>query len=213
MSVLSEDEIEKVLWLLDGKSLARAACVCSAWRDAFRRIARMPQWVSTLSKQKDLSAAVAAACGEAMAAMRMRPQVAFVFFSKEHVNASKQRVVGNCMSWDNNPRDKLMLPELLRVHLPAGIPIIGCSGEAIVATARNSSPVEIHGTPGLSSRRRDGHLADALSPLLLTRLLKVGGGSRMTASSPARPVRFSGLLRGERERPDDRGRGRGRCRA
>jgi hypothetical protein len=132
---LSPDDVEKVLFFLGCRSLARAACVCVAWYEAFRRIARVPQWLSSVSTAKDLKDGVAEACREAMGQMQMRPQIAFVFFSKEHVK--KRRALQD-------------LPKQLRAHLPPSIPVIGCSGEAIIAHGKNASPIEIHGRAAIS---------------------------------------------------------------
>ena len=51
-------------------------------------VRRAPQWVSTMSTEADLAAALREAAGQALGIIRSRPQVGFVFLSSAYIGPS-----------------------------------------------------------------------------------------------------------------------------
>ena len=128
--LLSGDLVFNVLEQLnDVKALGRAACVDrTSWR-AYRRLKRIPQWVSALSRSEDTDVAVAEACKQALGQIRCKPDVAFIFCTPSY--------------------DTAKLASGLRKAL-GDVQICGCTGAAVIATEQGKAPVLIEDDEVLS---------------------------------------------------------------
>ena len=47
---LNNDQLERIFFTLDCRTLSSASRANRQWRDAYARVARVPQWISTLSR-------------------------------------------------------------------------------------------------------------------------------------------------------------------
>ena len=82
---LTQDEVEQIMMSeLGAKDLASSAQVCRLWREAFRRVSRIPQWVGALSQEDDLERAAAEACTSAMQRLRCAPDLCYIFVAPYH---------------------------------------------------------------------------------------------------------------------------------
>ena len=137
---LTQDEVEQIMMSeLGAKDLASSAQVCRLWREAFRRVSRIPQWVGALSCEEDLERAAVEACTSAMQRLRCAPDLCYIFVAPYHEE-------GAGAGWSEH------LQATVRRQLGTTVEICGCSGSAIVGTDGGSgaAPVLIEGSSALS---------------------------------------------------------------
>ena len=168
-----EQLLERLFRTLDCRTLARCARVNRLWRDAHGQVARQPQWVSTLSRKEALAEAVEEAAREAMSLMRMRPHACFVFLSAAYLDSAGPRLPG--------------LAGALRAAVPEGVPLIGCTGTAIIGTEHSTTPVELEESDGPAVSVTLAYFASAATVELLSVKIHQGrqGRVQLRGEAPA----------------------------
>eukprot|EP01048_Picozoa_sp_COSAG05_P016352 COSAG05_NODE_2093_length_3574_cov_5.267338_1_plen_252_part_00 len=128
---LTQDDVEALLGApnLSALDLAAASLVCTSWYLAYQRLKRIPQWVSAMSSATDTDAAVVEVCKTALAQIRCKPDVVFVFCTPSY--------------------DMARLSAGLRKAL-GDVQICGCTGAAVIGTEPGNSPLLVEDGDALS---------------------------------------------------------------
>ena len=130
---LNPDQLEKIFFSLDCRTLASACRVSRQWRDACGRVARVPQWISTLSRAETLADAVTEAATEAMATARCLPHACFIFVTASYLDTAGPKLQG--------------LAAALHATIPRQVQLLGATGTSIIGTERSASSLEGTVTP------------------------------------------------------------------
>ena len=132
IEILGADELEQIFFALNALDLAAACAVNKEWYAAYQRVRRIPQWVGSLSRKKDVGEAVSEALASAFARIRSRPDMCFVFATP---TGRSREQTGN--------KFPAALAEALRKGLGGQVPVCGCTGQAIVGTGEDLKPTLI----------------------------------------------------------------------
>ena len=135
---LNPDQLEKIFFSLECRTLVSACRVSWQWRDACGRVARVPQWISTMSRAETLADAVTEAATEAMGTARCLPHACFIFITASYLDTAGRELQG--------------LAAALHATIPRNVHIVGATGTSIIGTELSAegtaTPIEIEEDDG-----------------------------------------------------------------